>query len=133
MKRLSKRRVTRAVDLDRACVIREQGEEYCIYPLDDLMAVLGKKWALFIIAVLGNNTRTRFNDLLRQLRGISPRTLSDRLKELETLRLIERNAFAEIPPRVEYELTEDGKRMRKALIPFLEWSIDFEEAGSANV
>jgi len=114
-------------------VIREQGEEYCIYPLDDLMAVLGKKWALFIIAVLGNNTRTRFNDLLRQLRGISPRTLSDRLKELETLRLIERNAFAEIPPRVEYELTEDGKRMRKALIPFLEWSIDFEEAGSANV
>jgi len=133
VKRLSKRRVTRAVDLDRACVIREQGEEYCIYPLDDLMAVLGKKWALFIIAVLGNNTRTRFNDLLRQLRGISPRTLSDRLKELETLRLIERNAFAEIPPRVEYELTEDGKRMRKALIPFLEWSIDFEEAGSANV
>ena len=125
--------MTRAVDLDRACVIREQGEEYCIYPLDDLMAVLGKKWALFIIAVLGNNTRTRFNDLLRQLRGISPRTLSDRLKELETLRLIERNAFAEIPPRVEYELTEDGKRMRKALIPFLEWSIDFEEAGSANV
>lgn len=120
------------VDLDRACVIRENDEEYCIYPLDDLMAVLGKKWALFIIAVLGNNTRTRFNDLLRQLRGISPRTLADRLKELQTLRLIERNAFAEVPPRVEYELTEDGKRMRKALIPFLEWSIKFEVAGSAG-
>ncbi len=132
MKPLRRRKVTRVVDLDRACVIREGGEEYCIYPLDDLMAVLGKKWALFIITVLGNDSRTRFNDLLRQLKGISPRTLTDRLKELEKLRLIERHAFAEVPPRVEYELTEDGKRMRKALIPFLQWSIDFE-AGSTPV
>lgn len=126
MKRLSKRRVTRAVDLDRACVIREQGEEYCIYPLDDLMAVLGKKWALFIMAVLGNDSRTRFNDLLRQLKGVSPRTLTDRLKELANLRLIERTVYPEVPLRVEYALTEDGKRMRRALIPFLKWSIDFE-------
>lgn len=126
MKRLSKRRVTRAVDLDRACVIREQGEEYCIYPLDDLMAVLGKKWALFIMAVLGNDSRTRFNDLLRQLKGVSPRTLTDRLKELASLRLIERTVYPEVPLRVEYALTEDGKRMRRALIPFLKWSIDFE-------
>lgn len=126
MKRLSKRRVTRALDLDRACVIREQGEEYCIYPLDDLMAVLGKKWALFIMAVLGNDSRTRFNDLLRQLKGVSPRTLTDRLKELANLRLIERTVYPEVPLRVEYALTEDGKRMRRALIPFLKWSIDFE-------
>jgi len=118
--------VTRAVDLDRACVIREQGEEYCIYPLDDLMAVLGKKWALFIMAVLGNDSRTRFNDLLRQLKGVSPRTLTDRLKELANLRLIERTVYPEVPLRVEYALTEDGKRMRRALIPFLKWSIDFE-------
>jgi len=126
VKRLSKRRVTRALDLDRACVIREQGEEYCIYPLDDLMAVLGKKWALFIMAVLGNDSRTRFNDLLRQLKGVSPRTLTDRLKELANLRLIERTVYPEVPLRVEYALTEDGKRMRRALIPFLKWSIDFE-------
>lgn len=118
--------MTRAVDLDRACVIREQGEEYCIYPLDDLMAVLGKKWALFIMAVLGNDSRTRFNDLLRQLKGVSPRTLTDRLKELANLRLIERTVYPEVPLRVEYALTEDGKRMRRALIPFLKWSIDFE-------
>ncbi|HLB67748.1 MAG TPA: helix-turn-helix domain-containing protein [Thermoplasmata archaeon] len=118
--------MTRALDLDRACVIREQGEEYCIYPLDDLMAVLGKKWALFIMAVLGNDSRTRFNDLLRQLKGVSPRTLTDRLKELANLRLIERTVYPEVPLRVEYALTEDGKRMRRALIPFLKWSIDFE-------
>jgi DNA-binding HxlR family transcriptional regulator len=107
-------------------VIREQGEEYCIYPLDDLMAVLGKKWALFIMAVLGNDSRTRFNELLRELKGVSPRTLTDRLKELASLRLIERTVYPEVPLRVEYALTEDGKRMRRALIPFLKWSIDFE-------
>lgn len=122
----------RVVDLDRACVILEGTEEYCIYPLDDLMAVLGKKWALFIIAVLGNKGGTRFNDLLRQLRGISPRTLTDRLKELVDLRLVERTVFAEVPLRVEYALTTDGKRMRRALVPFLRWSIDFEKGSSGS-
>ncbi len=126
MKPLRKRKVTRALDLDRACIIREGGEEYCIYPLDDLMAVFGKKWALFIMAVLGNGSRTRFNDLLRQLKGVSPRTLTDRLKELANLRLIERTVYPEVPLRVEYALTKDGMRMRRALIPFLKWSIDFE-------
>lgn len=127
MKSLRKRIVTRVLDLDRACVIREGDAEYCIYPLDDLMAVLGKKWALFIIAVLGNDSRTRFNDLLRQLKGISPRTLTDRLLELQDLGLIQRTAFPEVPLRVEYALKEEGRRMRKALIPFLKWSIDFEK------
>ena len=127
MKRLRKRTVARTVDLDRACVIREGGQEYCIYPLDDVLAALGKKWALFVIAVLGNERRTRFNDLLDQLRGISPRTLTDRLRELESLRLVDRRVFPEVPLRVEYGLTEEGRRMRAALFPFRQWSLEFEK------
>lgn len=123
---MRKRKVTRLTELDRSCIIREGGVEYCIYPLDDVMEVLGKKWALFIIAVLGNENRTRFNDLLHQLKGISARTLTDRLKELVQLDLVRRTAYAEVPLRVEYMLTEHGRRMRKALIPFLAWAIDFE-------
>lgn len=126
MKRLRKRKVARHADLNRACVIREGGAEYCIYPLDDLMADIGKKWALFVISVLGNERTTRFNELLRQLKGISPRTLTDRLKELMAVGLVNRSVFPEVPLRVEYTLTEAGRRMRKALIPFLQWSIDFE-------
>jgi len=132
MKPLRKRKVARVVDLDRACIIREGGKEYCIYPLDDLMAVLGKKWALFIIAVLGNDNATRFNDLLRQLKGISPRTLTDRLKELTSLGLVRRTIFPEVPLRVEYTLTQEGRRMREALIPFLEWSIGFEKGQTSD-
>lgn len=126
MKPLRKGKVTRAVELDRACVIREEGEEYCIYPLDDMMGVLGKKWALFVVAVLGNEERTRFNELLRELKGISPRTLTDRLRELEGLGLVDRTVYPEVPLRVEYALTDHGRRMRRALIPFLRWSLEFE-------
>ncbi len=68
--------------------------------MDDVMAVLGRKWSLFIIAILGNDSRTPFNDFLRQLKGISPRTLTDRQKELEGLRLIRRTAFPEVPRRI---------------------------------
>lgn len=126
MKSLRRRTVARITDLDRACIIREGGEEYCIYPLDDVMDVLGKKWVLFVIAVLGNEERTRFNELLRQLKGISPRTLTDRLRELEGVGLIRRTVYPEVPLRVEYELTGHGLRMRQALIPFLKWSLEFE-------
>ena len=56
-----------------------------------------------------------------QLHTISPKSLSDLLKSLEEEKLIQRMAYNEIPPRVEYSLTEDGKRLRKAILPLLEW------------
>jgi len=122
--------VPRKVELDQACVIREGDQEYCIYPMGDLMAVLGKRWSLFIIAVLGNERRMRFNDLVRQLKGISPRTLTDGLRELESLGLVERTLFADVPPRVEYTITSYGRDLRRTLIPVLRWAIDFETHGS---
>lgn len=133
MKRPSSRRVTRHLALDRACVIREDGDEYCIYPLDDILTVVGKKWALFIVAVLGNERKARFRDLLRRLPGISPRILTDRLRELEEIGLVWRSAPAGARSSGAYALTEDGQRMRRALLPFLRWSIDFESARAAPI
>ncbi|MEE9600800.1 MAG: helix-turn-helix domain-containing protein [Thermoplasmata archaeon] len=118
------------MELDSVCVIREGAREYCIYPLDRLMTVLGKKWTLFVIAVLGNIERMRFNEIHSELRFVSSRTLTDRLKELETLGLVRREAFAEIPPRVEYRLTQRGQEMRRVLIPLLSWAMDFETSGA---
>ena len=59
---------------------------------------------------------------METLQGISPKTLSDTLKELQAEGLIKRESFAEIPPRVEYSLTEDGVELRKSIIPLLEWT-----------
>ncbi len=59
---------------------------------------------------------------MQTLNGISPKTLSDTLKELQAEQLIKRESFAEIPPRVEYSLTKDGVELRKSIIPLLEWT-----------
>jgi DNA-binding HxlR family transcriptional regulator len=59
---------------------------------------------------------------MKNLIGISPRTLSIRLKELEKAELVKRENFAEIPPRVEYTLTTDGMEVREKIIPLMEWA-----------
>jgi len=73
------------------------------------------KWTLLIIRDLAEG-RARFCELERSLAGISPRTLSLRLRDLEQEGIVERQSFAEVPPRVEYALTEKGR----ALIPIIE-------------
>jgi DNA-binding HxlR family transcriptional regulator len=73
------------------------------------------KWTLLIIRDLAEG-RSRFCELERSLAGISPRTLSLRLRALEEEGVVERHTFSEVPPRVEYALTEKGR----ALIPIIE-------------
>ena len=73
------------------------------------------KWTLLVIRDLADGC-TRFCELERSLRGISPRTLSLRLRALEEEGIVERSTYPEVPPRVEYALTEKGR----ALIPIVE-------------
>ncbi|MHA2163879.1 MAG: winged helix-turn-helix transcriptional regulator, partial [Candidatus Thorarchaeota archaeon] len=70
--------------------------------LQDLCSPRARKWTLQIIAQIGNHKKLRYNELKERLGGISPKSLADRLKELDREGLISRQAFAEIPPRVEY-------------------------------
>jgi len=94
----------------------------CFCPLKGIIDVISKKWALLIINVLGNCGKLRFKGLMEQLKGISPKTLSDTLKLLQKERLIKKEVFSEIPPRVEYSLIEDGKELRQVIIPLLRWA-----------
>ena len=100
----------------------ETNGHQCFCPLDGIIDVIGKKWALLIVNAIGNHGRIRFNQLLEELNGISPKTLADTLKELQKQGLIGRESFAEIPPRVEYSLADDGLQLRKAIIPLLQWA-----------
>jgi DNA-binding HxlR family transcriptional regulator len=94
----------------------------CLCPLEGVITTISKKWALLIVSALGHQGRLRFHDFMDTLEGISPKALTDLLKELQKKGLIQREAFSEIPPRVEYFLTDDGKRLCKAIIPLIEWA-----------
>lgn len=74
-----------------------------------MASLLGDKWAIPIINELMGGTK-RFSDLESSL-GVNPRTLSDRLKRLEAAAFISRQLFPEVPPRVEYTLTEKGEAL----------------------
>ena len=77
--------------------------------------IISGKWTLLVIRDLADESR-RFCELERSLDGISPRTLSLRLRALEEYGIVARNTYPEVPPRVEYALTEKGR----ALVPLIE-------------
>jgi DNA-binding HxlR family transcriptional regulator len=85
------------------------------------ISLIGDRWTLFIVYNLLGGPR-RFGELLT-MGNVSPKTVSQRLKMLEEIGFVERHAFAEIPPRVEYHLTEKGQ----ALVNILDAIKDFGE------
>jgi DNA-binding HxlR family transcriptional regulator len=84
-------------------------------PVSACAEILSGKWTILLIRDLADG-RSRFCELERSLDGISPRTLSLRLRALEEQGIVERRTFPEVPPRVEYSLTEKGR----ALVPIIE-------------
>src|SRR5256886_10127760 len=79
-----------------------------VCPIARTAEIIGGKWTLLIIRDLASGVK-RFNQLERSLHGISPKTLSERLRSLEEEGIIIRQTFAEVPPRVEYSLTTKGR------------------------
>lgn len=79
-----------------------------VCPVARTAKIVSGKWTLLIIRDLTEGTR-RFSELERSLDGISPKTLSERLTALEREGILHRQTYAEVPPRVEYSLTEKGR------------------------
>ena len=99
-------------------IMTNERDDLCFCPLEGVMGVISKKWTLLIVNGIGTYGRLRFNRLVEEWHGINPKTLSNRLKELQTEGLIERESFAEIPPRVEYSLTKDVQNLENQLYLF---------------
>ena len=98
--------------------------EYCF--LQKAVNTIGGKWKLPILCSLTSNGTTRYNDLLRNIKGISNTMLSKSLRELEDSELIERFEYLEIPIRVEYALTEKAIRLQPILLELIQWEIERE-------
>ena len=90
-------------------------------PIERAMELVGDKYSFQIIHILYQMERQRFVELEQQIPGISPRTLSARLKHLEKFRLINRHQYPTIPPKVEYELTERGQDLAETLQSLETW------------
>ncbi|MDQ1255385.1 MAG: hypothetical protein QG646_4671 [Euryarchaeota archaeon] len=102
--------------------MKKNSNGICLCPLKEIITTISKKWAILTLSALGHHDRLRFNDLMNILEGISPKSLTDLLKELLNEGLINREAFSEIPPRVEYFLTDEGKQFCEAILPLVQWA-----------
>ncbi len=82
--------------------------------------IIGGKWTTLILRELLGGTK-RFGEIRSSLEGISPKTLTDRLRELEAHEILERTVYPEVPPRVEYTLTERGEALRPVIEAMGAW------------
>ncbi|MFU0842407.1 MAG: HTH hxlR-type domain-containing protein [Burkholderia sp.] len=89
-------------------------------PVELTLSVIGGKWNVLILRDLLPGTK-RFGELRRSLGGVSQKVLTDRLREMEARSLLSRHVYAEVPPRVEYSLTDLGRSLAPVLAAMQAW------------
>ncbi|MGN0237324.1 MAG: winged helix-turn-helix transcriptional regulator [Lepagella sp.] len=93
-------------------------------PIRNVISRFSGKWSMLILCILSDQESLRFNQLGRAIPDISPKVLTSKLKVLEEDRLIKRQLYPEIPPRVEYSLTHKGKSLMPIIHNLIEWATD---------
>jgi DNA-binding HxlR family transcriptional regulator len=89
-------------------------------PVETTLMMIGDKWKVLIIRELLPGTK-RFNEIHHSIDGVSQKVLTQKLREMESDGLLERKVYAEVPPKVEYSLTEPGKSLGPVLDYLKEW------------
>lgn len=97
-------------------------------PLQGIIDIISKKWTLLAINEIGNHKQIRFNELRRELKGITAKSLTSTLTELRSSGLIIQKRFDEKLPRTEYSLTDDGAKLYHMTIPLLQWAASRKNA-----
>jgi DNA-binding HxlR family transcriptional regulator len=90
-------------------------------PIARTLDIVGERWTILILRDLVTGGRRKFQDFERSLAGISPNTLSARLKRLEEAGIVERHFYEQHPPRAEYMLTKKGEELRPVLRALFDW------------
>lgn len=96
--------------------------------MSDVLNRIGDKWSVMVVGILGKSGTLRFNELKRMINGISQRMLTLTLRNLERDGLVTRTIYPEVPPRVEYSLTEMGKTLDGPISSLWDWSSDHHQA-----
>jgi DNA-binding HxlR family transcriptional regulator len=102
----------------------EQSTEELLCPIRYMLATFGGKWKQPIVCMLSGGTPTRYSTIKRKLTGITNMMLSQSLKELEASSVVHREQYNEVPPRVEYTLTEKGNSIVPILIQSVMWAVE---------
>lgn len=106
--------------------VKKSSKQTVSCPVETTLNVIGGRWKVLIIHFLLQDTM-RFGELTRALGGISARTLSKQLRELEEDGVVDRMDYGEIPPKVEYSLTSLGQTLEPVLLSMEKWGISVEK------
>lgn len=94
-------------------------------PVEATLNIIGGRWKGIALFHLLTDGTMRFNELKRKCTGVTQRMLTKQLRELEAAGIIFRKVYAEVPPKVEYSLTDKGESLRPILLALKEWGIEY--------
>jgi DNA-binding HxlR family transcriptional regulator len=108
---------------ENSIVMADVKAEYLACPIRNVISRFGDKWSMLVLFMLHRSETgiLRFNEIRRLMTDCSQKMLSQTLKNLEQSHLVHREVYPEVPPRVEYSLTETGKSLMPAIIALIEW------------
>lgn len=104
-------------------MIRSQSNSlYPKCPIRNVLARISDKWSMLILYVLTQKSPLRFGEIQNQIEDATPKMLTSSLRTLEEDGIISRTVYAEVPPRVEYSITERGKGLMDCMQPLIHWA-----------
>lgn len=107
-------------------------ESLPVCPVETTLSLIGSKWQVLIIRDLVANGTMRFKELQRSIGKISQKVLTSNLRTMEAQGLVHREVFAEVPPRVEYSLTELGQSLKPVLDALQAWGEEYKKSLKAS-
>ena len=112
-------------------MLKQDGMSFPPCPVETTLTLISNRWRILIIRDLLEGTR-RFGELQRSVGNISQKVLTSNLREMEQAGLVRREVFAEVPPRVEYSLTDLGRSLQPVIDALRIWGEEFKaHAGAA--
>ena len=116
--------------LKEACCMEKK--ELPICPVETTLTLISDRWKVLILRDLFTGTK-RFGELKKSLTGISQKVLTANLRDMEANGLLTRKAYPEVPPRVEYTLTEIGESLKPILGAMFDWGMDYKRKNDSPV